>query len=380
MADDDEGELPMYIEDEEEAAAAAKAAAEREKRREEGPRWWPEKIMEKAMERHNAWMREYCVSKYPPTPRVDPEEESPVPPMRHLLSLGRGGPQLASSVNILSVRVVRSAIGYPIHLYGTIFVRDELDRKRVCVFRRDRHNCQRIASKDESLSLTGPYRGLLVFSNIYFEIDLKSKEDHGEAGNNDTELGKWCIKDSAVASTSKPITNRFVGKLCAIDLTYAPAHRAVEVAFQFKICEIFTVTERRNGSTAIEWLPFNKKRSKEHSAFHGNITISINGIHQDIVLYDSQAAGIDVDDDGGVLKLSRHVFAVPIDREVSLKIAPHEGRHFELATFPRICGGSSSTNVVGPYKLEVKLVWSALFSPREDGMYASWRDGPLQSC
>ncbi|WVZ70036.1 hypothetical protein U9M48_018740 [Paspalum notatum var. saurae] len=358
---DEEGELPRYIEeDKEEEAAAA-----REKRREEGAKWDRDKIRDKFLERHHERMRAYeheC-SKYPPPRRLDREEESPEPPMRYL-SLGRGGPQLASSANILSIRVVRSAIGYPIHLYGTVFVRDELDHKRVCVFRRDRHNCQSISSKDESLSLTGPYRGLLIFNHIYFEIDLKSKDS---GSGDDRKLGKWCLKDSTLASTSKPIRNRFVGKSCAIDLTYAPAHRAVEVAVQFKICEVLRIREKPNGSTAEEWLPFNKKR-KEHTEFHGNIVAFIDASPEDIVLYDSQAAGCVIGvGNGGLLKLSRHVFAVPIDHEVSFKIVSHDDQ-CAIKLFPRISGASSSEEIVGPYKLEVKLVWSALFSPKEDGM------------
>lgn len=366
MADED-GELPMYIEDEEEDAAVAMAAAEREKRRAEGAEWGMDKIREKFMERHHAKLRAYEEerSKYPRPPprRLDPEEESPEPPMRYL-SLGRGGPQLASSANIISIRVVRCAIGYPIHLYGTVFVRDELDGRRVCVFRRDRDNCQLISSKDESLFLTGPYRGLLIFNSIYFEIDLKCKDC--EAGN-DRKLGKWCLKDSALASTLKPIRNRFVGKSCAIDLTYVPAHRAVEVSIEFRICEVLRIREKPNGSTVEEWLPFNKKR-KEHSEFHGSIVTSIDGFPKDIVLYDSKAAGSVIGvDDGGLLEVPRHVFAVPIDRAVLCKIASHGDRH-AFKALPGVSGGSSSEVIVGPYSLEIKFVWSALFSPKDDGM------------
>lgn len=148
MSTDEEGELPMYIEDEEEEAAAAAAAAEREKRREEGGNWGPDKITEKFLERYQERMRERK-AKSPmvrPLRRLDPEEESPEGPMRHL-ALTLGGPQLASSANILSIKVVRSTIGYPIDLYGTVIVRDELDCKCIYVFGRDRDNCQRILSK-----------------------------------------------------------------------------------------------------------------------------------------------------------------------------------------------------------------------------------------
>jgi hypothetical protein len=58
-----------------------------------------------------------------------------------------GGPELASSANVLAVRVTRSAAGYPVDVYGHVFVRDDLDCKRVYIFRRGRDNCQRINSK-----------------------------------------------------------------------------------------------------------------------------------------------------------------------------------------------------------------------------------------
>lgn len=213
------------------------------------------------------------------------------------------------------------------------------------------------------MSLTGPHRGLLVFNNIYFEIDLKSK--HHQAIN-DRALGKWFLKDNTVASTSKPIRNRFTGKLCAIDLTYAPAHRAVEVAVQVKICEILRMREKPNGSTVEEWLPFNKKR-KEHSEFHGSITTRIDGIPEDIVLYDSKAAGCVIRiGDGGLVELSRQVVAVPIDRMVSFNIASADGICV-INTFPKINGRWSQEKTTSSYRLQLLLVWSALFSPKDDG-------------
>jgi hypothetical protein len=44
-----------------------------------------------------------------------------------------GGPELASSANVLAVRVTGSAAGYPVDVYGHVFVRDDLDGKRVYI-------------------------------------------------------------------------------------------------------------------------------------------------------------------------------------------------------------------------------------------------------
>jgi hypothetical protein len=51
------------------------------------------------------------------------------------------------AVNILSVKIPCSDVGFPIKVYGTVFARDCIDRKRVCLFRRDRDHCQLIKSK-----------------------------------------------------------------------------------------------------------------------------------------------------------------------------------------------------------------------------------------
>ncbi|KAL6853348.1 hypothetical protein ACP4OV_019377 [Aristida adscensionis] len=352
---DAEGELPMFIEEEEAEAAAARA--ERERRR-EGGRWGLDKIRAKFRARYAEMAREHEASAAAAAAAAaEKEEESAAGPMRHL-QVGLGGPELASSVNIISVKVVRSTLRYPIDLYGTVFVRDELDCKRICVFRRDRRNCQRINSKDELLSLTGPYRGLLVFNNIYFEIDLKCK---GLRAAKDIELGQWFLKDNTLTSTSKPIRNRFVGKLCAVDLTYVPVHRAVEVIVEVKILQILRIREKPNGLTVEDWLPFNKKR-KEHSEFHGSVTTCIDGIPE-VVLCDS----VITVGDGGLLQLSRCVLSVPIDRMVLCKIVSSDD-HWVVDCYPSVGGCSSLERIVGSYKLELKLVWSALYSPKEDGL------------
>lgn len=55
--------------------------------------------------------------------------------------------ELNEAVNILSVKVARSDVGFPIHVYGTVIARDSIDEKRVYLFHRDREHCQIINSK-----------------------------------------------------------------------------------------------------------------------------------------------------------------------------------------------------------------------------------------
>jgi hypothetical protein len=134
------GGLPLYVEEEDPDSTAAK---EQRAMRKAGGDWGLDKIRERRfMEEKVLLQAEQPI--FSPL-RVDPTVESPAGPMRHL-PVSLKGPQLASSANIIFVKVVKSAIGYPLLVYGTIFVRDELDCKRICLFRRDRHSCQPINS------------------------------------------------------------------------------------------------------------------------------------------------------------------------------------------------------------------------------------------
>lgn len=67
-------------------------------------------------------------------------------PMRHTDALLREGHLLIDSLNILSVKITSSDVGYPVSVYGAVLIRDCLDMKCNYIFRRDRDNCQHITS------------------------------------------------------------------------------------------------------------------------------------------------------------------------------------------------------------------------------------------
>ncbi|KAI5022034.1 hypothetical protein ZWY2020_058764 [Hordeum vulgare] len=216
---DESGFLEPFFYDEAEVVAEAAAAAERRQREAE------EKAAEHARKVDEFRRRKAAhqavidrISEYDPKTgevcytrffnrdfsEFDIDEESPLAPMRytHITpskytnSLGRQVYDVSDSVNILSVKIVSSDLGFPLKVYGTVIARDYLDFKCVYLFRRRREDYQLINSEDQLLILTGPTRGLVLLDRIYFEVDLKIKDDQGKK---DQELSKGlCVIDGVL--------------------------------------------------------------------------------------------------------------------------------------------------------------------------------------
>lgn len=53
---------------------------------------------------------------------------------------------MVHSMNISSIKVTESDVGYPISVFGTVLARDEYDFRCVYLFRRDRDDPQLITS------------------------------------------------------------------------------------------------------------------------------------------------------------------------------------------------------------------------------------------
>jgi hypothetical protein len=51
-----------------------------------------------------------------------------------------------SSTNVLSLKIRKSDVGFPINVFGTVIARDELDYKCVYLFKRESDNPQFITS------------------------------------------------------------------------------------------------------------------------------------------------------------------------------------------------------------------------------------------
>lgn len=54
--------------------------------------------------------------------------------------------KLENSVNVISVKIAASDVGYPVNIFGTVIARDQVDYRCVYLFNRARDNPQLVTS------------------------------------------------------------------------------------------------------------------------------------------------------------------------------------------------------------------------------------------
>ncbi|CAO1941068.1 unnamed protein product [Urochloa humidicola] len=271
------------------------------------------------------------------------DEESTIQPLRHTDAPAR----LVWSANILSIKVLRSSVGYPVNLYGSVYVRDDLDRKRVYLFRRDPDNAQLVKSPEESLVLTGPSRGLVISDNLFFEIDLKMRCDQ------QVDFSQGSMQYSHVANESWLFDHRsclladeLATEVSTVELMYAPVQRAVEASIRIKALG----SPHREGVLSL----------------YGKVTAFITETPEEIVLFDSEASGavMNIRDDGS-FELWRSVISVPIDGSLTLRVETWEGdskvnlSKCSTIFLPQICDENVASCTFHP--IRIKVAWSPLY-------------------
>ncbi|CAM0909541.1 unnamed protein product [Alopecurus aequalis] len=262
--------------------------------------------------------------------------------MRHTDKKFREGLPLPNSANVLSVKIVSSDYDYPLNVYGTVIARDNLDRHCVYIFRCGKDNCQSISSKDNSLILTGPKRGLLLCDSIFFEIDLKVKDVHGREVE-DERFSKGLLElDGIIRQTSnvKHGVEKYtlVSMHSTLDLSYAFVRNAVEGTVEIRILQ---------GPVD----------------FHGKIIASTTSVPCDIVLHDSNVNGLLTAGDNRVLQIAHRIVGVSVDEMLLVTIAPEGGDEFFDDTIkftPKLNSYNEENIVCGNYKMQVKVIWSIL--------------------
>uniref|UniRef100_A0A8I6XDF1 DUF6598 domain-containing protein n=1 Tax=Hordeum vulgare subsp. vulgare TaxID=112509 RepID=A0A8I6XDF1_HORVV len=353
--DDKSGCLEPFFYDKAEVVAEAAAAAERRRREAE------EKATEDARkmdafsgrkEAHQAVIdriREYdpktgkiCYTRFfnKDFSKFDIDEESPLAPMRYTHktpstyanSLGRQVYHVYDSVNVLSVKIVSSDVGFPLKVYGTVIARDHLDYKCVYLYRRSREDYQLISSEDQSLTLTGPTRGLVLLDGIYIEVDLNIID---EQGKKDPKLSKGlCTIDGILRGAWE---DSHVG--CAdLDsrLSNLEVKFAVEATFEIRVL---------NGD------------------FCGEITACTSSIQDHLVLHDSKTGGV-ICDGSGILQLWRRVVTVGLEETLLLMIATQAcdvstaSATRTLVFTPEVNGSTEGEITVGAVTFFIKVNWS----------------------
>ncbi|WVZ88351.1 hypothetical protein U9M48_034882 [Paspalum notatum var. saurae] len=78
--------------------------------------------------------------------KFDHDAESPLGPMNAVYK-SKDDYELCEGINVFSMRIAISDVGFPVHVYGTVIARDSLDKKCVYLFQRDRDHCQVINSE-----------------------------------------------------------------------------------------------------------------------------------------------------------------------------------------------------------------------------------------
>ncbi|BAT03710.1 uncharacterized protein [Oryza sativa Japonica Group] len=242
------------------------------------------------------------------------------------------------SVNVIAIKVAESDVGYPIRVFGTVLARDEYDFRCVYLFRRDRNNPQIITSPEDTLTLTGPNRALGATDKMYFEFNLKIRDD----GDVDKDFCKGVREHNAICYTKQPMTLSLESCLSTIDFVYSPVQLAVEASVAVKIKGVVS------------------------TFFTGKVTAWTTGDDQNkIILYDSEVEGSNrvVGADGSV-DLTRCFVAVNLDDELVLNVCVSEGAG---SIFELVLGHNDEECVreQGPYELQVNVVWTAAFKHRQ---------------
>uniref|UniRef100_A0A8R7QGX6 DUF6598 domain-containing protein n=2 Tax=Triticum urartu TaxID=4572 RepID=A0A8R7QGX6_TRIUA len=245
---------------------------------------------------------------------------------------------VGSCVNVITLKVKESEVGFPINFFGTVVARDQVDYRCVYLFRRERDDPQLITSADGKLTSMDPCRGLVPADRIYFEMNLKILHDEGEV--EDFSKGVIVFNRARLPNDKQTVgvsLNSYLSRVEVRCVYFAyPIEATIKVNILKGPCSV---------SRVAAWTTKNYEYSMD--------------------LYNGGEAAAEIEAEGTV-PLSRRVVAVPL------------GRKLVLLVTGRSVGDVFDKNIIAPlgrstelmhYKLgsalvEVKLVWTAL--PRRE--------------
>ncbi|KQK14829.1 uncharacterized protein LOC100825485 [Brachypodium distachyon] len=284
---------------------------------------------------------------------LDEESEAMNGPPLQQLSCSQWHSTEDSSLNVISVKITESDVGYPIDVFGTVIARDEVDYKCISLYRRERDESQRIHSAEDMLTLTGPSRGFAASDGMFFEINLMYK---GDGATDDTQLSKGVAEYHNEPFDLRPVTVVLSSWLSRVELLCLPVPYPTAAVIEVKIL---------NGNRI----------------FIGKIFAWSPGNDANKMLLYSHDCGADhaLIGDGHRVTLARNLVAVPIGEDIALHICfmDHGGGEVNVVkiSYPQ----EEMFCEHGSYELQLKVEWRSMLSmPMADAILKRWASVPVR--
>ena len=215
--------------------------------------------------------------------------------------------------------------------------------------------------------LVGPSRGLVVFDYLTFEFDLKMR--FGDQQEDDLDFSQGTIEYNSIFSEPPFISDKLSSPLSTVELNYAPVRRALEATVEIQIVQDSSRFPASTQSEDVENHLFGK--------LYGKISASYTSSTKEIVLFDSAVSGtmFTVGDDG-VLELWRRVLSVCVEDSLVVTVDTWSDDDGGLSRVspklsfvftPVLCGEGRAIVPCDGFKMQIKVVWSALYIPELDG-------------
>lgn len=244
-----------------------------------------------------------------------------------------------STLQVSSVKVagISGGLQWPIHVFGMMAMRDDLDHNRNIIFSRSRDNCQTLTQQDPRLILTGPARAVVhEYGSVYFEALLKVK------GNTESE-------DKDLSLLIKRSKDRELPKSSATSITFTSKLSTLEL-------ECGLVVSSTEATIAVHVMEGSWPDGLRCQFTACNTSVP----DMKVLLLDSgeeKVASLD-----GTVELSRRVVSVESFGRLNVSAVVFRGGdqvvEVEMSFAPLEAGRSHGVFDVGFCKLQVTVAWS----------------------
>lgn len=270
----------------------------------------------------------------------DFEATTKIPPMR--FTDNPAPPYTAfqyKTIQIFSVKVagIRGDLQWPLHVFGTVALRDAVDRRRNIIFNRKRDSFQTLTQKNPYLQLTGPTRAVVMLSPVTFEVELTVRGTVESEDRDLSYLAEQLVHPSPLASCR--LIRDYTSKLSTLEFTHGHICSSVEATISVQVID---------GS----W-----------HGYHSKVLVNTDSIGEEILLLDSGDDEVPVTS-GGMIKLSRQVVSVERRGKLKVFVKAWQGNDFfdlKIKDFtPKEFGRSHGRLNFRFCKIRVTVAWSLI--------------------